>query len=171
MLMYESYKNIWYYENDLNSLVHSMDDIHLYRTSGMDPNNLLYGRPYDRCAILYSKHLKCKLTPVDVGSSRCCAVIMEFPDLTKLLLFNVYMSCDTEHEQENTQLYIDVLIRIRHIRNNYPDICNIIMGGDFNTYLTRINSLQTISLMDYLPPNEGILLCHEYVGDNVMYIY
>jgi len=84
----------WYYDKDLNSLVHSTDDIHVHGTSGMDPNNLLYGRPYDDCTILYSKHLKCKFTPVDVGSSRCCTVIMEFPDLTKVL-FNVYLSCDT----------------------------------------------------------------------------
>ena len=41
----------WYYENDLNSLVHSIDDIHVHGTSGMDPNNLLYGRLYDRCGI------------------------------------------------------------------------------------------------------------------------
>ena len=41
----------WYHENDLNSLVHSMDDIHMHGTSGMDPNNLLHGRPYDGCAI------------------------------------------------------------------------------------------------------------------------
>ena len=70
---------------------------------------------------------------ISSGSSRCCAVIMEFPDLTKVLLFNVYMLYDTEHEQENTQLYIDVLTRICHIRNNYPDICNIIIGGYFYT--------------------------------------
>ena len=82
---------------------------------------------------------------------------MEFPDLTKVLLFNVYMPRDTEHEQENTQLYVDVLTRISHIRNNYPDICNIIIGGDFNTDLTRINSLHTISLMDYLP-HEGLFI-------------
>jgi hypothetical protein len=76
-------------------------------------------------------------------------------DLTKVLLFDIYMSCDTEHEQENAQLYIDVLTRISHIRNNYPDISNIIIGGDFNTDLTRIISLHTISLMDYLP-REGL---------------
>ena len=61
---------------------------------------------------------------------------MKFPDLTKVVLFTVYRPCDTEHEQENAQLYLDVLTRISHIHNNYPD-----MGGDFNTDLTRINSL------------------------------
>ena len=95
---------------------------------------------------------------------------MEFSDLTKVLLFNVYMQCDTEHEQENAQLYLDVLTRISHIRNNYPDICNIIIGGDFNTDLTRINSFHTISLIDYLP-HEGLLLCSQCVEDNVLYTY
>ena len=64
----------------------------------------MHSQPYCGSAILYSKHLKCKLTLVDDGSRRGCAVIMEFPDLTKVLLFNVYMSCDTEHE--NAQLYL-----------------------------------------------------------------
>ena len=91
-------------------------------------------------------------------------------DLTKVLLFDIYMSCDTEHEQENAQLYIDVLTRISHIRNNYPDISNIIIGGDFNTDLTRIISLHTISLMDYLP-REGLWLCAQCVEDNVLYTY
>ena len=63
----------------------------------------------------------------------------------------MYMPCDTEHEQQNSQLYLDALTRISLIRNNYPDLCNIIIGGDFNTDLTRIKSLHTISLMDYLP--------------------
>ena len=78
------------------------------------------------------------------------------------------MSYKREHEQENAQLYLDVLTRICHIRNNYPDICNIIIGGDFNTDLTRINSLHTISLMYYLP-HEGLLLCYECVEDNALY--
>jgi len=116
----------WYYENDLNSLVPSMDDIYIHWMSRMDPNNLLYGRPYDDCTILYIKHPKRKFTPVNVGSNRCCVVVMEFPDLTKVLLFSVYMSCDTEHE--NVQLYLDVLTRISHICNNYPDTCDIIIG-------------------------------------------
>jgi len=160
----------WYFENDLNSIVNSMDGIHVYGTSGMDPSNLLHGRPYGGCAILYSKHLKCKFTPVDSVSSRCCAVIMELPDLTKVLLFNVYMPCDTEHDQENAELYLDVLTRISHVRTSYPDICNIIIGGDFNTDLIRINSLHTISLLDYLP-REGLALCCQCTEDKVMYTY
>ena len=80
------------------------------------------------------------------------------------------MSYKREHEQENAQLYLDVLTRISHIRNNYPDICSIIIGGDFNTDLTRINSLHTISLMDYLP-HKGILLYSQCVEDNVLYTY
>jgi len=66
------------------------------------------------------------------------------------------MPCDTEHEQENAQLYIDVITGISLIRNNYPDLCNI--------------TIHTISLMDYLPP-EGNLLCSQYVEDKVLYTY
>jgi len=45
-------------------------------------------QPYGGCTILYSKHLKCKFIPVDVGSSRCCAIIMELPDLNEVLWLN-----------------------------------------------------------------------------------
>jgi len=44
----------WYYENDLDSLVHSMNDIHVHGTSGMEPHNLLHGRPYGGGAIVVS---------------------------------------------------------------------------------------------------------------------
>ena len=36
--------------------------------------------------------------------------------------------------------------------------------------MTRINSFHTISLIDYLP-HEGLLLCSQFVEDNVLYIY
>ena len=135
----------WYYENGLNSLVHSMYDIHVHGATGMDPNNLLYGLPYGCWAILYIKHIKCKFTPVDVGSSRCCAVIMEFPDLTKLLLFNVYMPCDTARNVNNNDIYREVLSNIR-ASCNVQDIDFMIIGGDFNTDLARTESQNTHSL-------------------------
>ena len=42
--------------------------------------------------------------------------------------------------------------------------------GEFNTDLTRINSLHTIYLMYYLH-HDGILLCSQCVEDNVLYTY
>ena len=154
----------WFFENNLNSLVNSMDNIQVYGTSSMDPSSLLHGRPYGGCAVLYNKHLKCKFTPVEVGSDRCCAIIMELPDLTKILLFNVYMPCDTIHDQVNLDLYNDVLISISQVRNNHSDICNVIIGGDFNTDMSRNNSLHTMSLIDYLS-SDGLVMCSDCTLD------
>ena len=44
------------------------------------------------------------------------------------------------------------------------------MWDDFNTDLTRINSLHTIFLIDYLS-YEGILLCSQFAVDNVLYTH
>ena len=52
----------------LNGPSFFMDIVHVYRTSGIYPSTLLHGYSYDSCAILYSKQLKCKCTPVDLGS-------------------------------------------------------------------------------------------------------
>ena len=53
--------------------------------------------------------------------------------LTKVLLFNVYIRWDIEYDHENAELYIDLINRLNHVRNRYPAICNIIIGGYFYT--------------------------------------
>jgi len=53
--------------------------------------------------------------------------------LTKVLLFNVYIRRDIEYDHENAELCLDLINRLNHVRNRYPDICNYIIGGYFYT--------------------------------------
>ncbi len=146
----------WHFESNICTLVNKMNDVHVYGISRMDSGVLLSGRPHGGCAFLYSRNLKCNITPVEVGSNRCCAIIIDLSEHARILLFNVYMPCDTEYDQNNHENYVDVLSKISQVRMNYPDILHTIIGGDFNTDFTRRLSLHTTSLEDFIH-REGLV--------------
>ena len=64
------------------------------------------GRPHGGCVFMYSKKLKFKIIHVYVDS-RCCTVFCDFPNNIKILMFNIYMSCNTDYDQDNLVVYID----------------------------------------------------------------
>ena len=107
---------------------------------------------------------------IPVDSNRCCAVLCDFPNNVKILMFNMYVPCDTDNDQANLELYIDVLSKRSHIRSNYLDVNHTIIAGDLNTEMTRRNSLHTIAFEEYLK-NEGLLLCSSCTDDEVLITY
>lgn len=74
----------------------------VHAVSGMDTSDLLHGRGYGGLAILWGKNLSCPVSPIVTLSRRLCAVKISLDSLT-LLLFNVYMPCDTLYDQTNLQ--------------------------------------------------------------------
>ena len=110
----------------------------------MSDTEYITGRPYGGCAILWNNTLICNVEPVPCTSKRLCVVKIELRD-TSFLLFTLYMSCDTMCDMDNIHMYEEVLCEITSISTSM-NIDKIICGGDFNTYMTRINSLP-----DYIP--------------------
>ena len=62
------------------------------------------------------------------------------PNDINILLFNVYMSCDTDYNLVNLDTYSNVLHKIDEVCMTYHDVDNIIIGGDFNTDISRTSS-------------------------------
>ena len=57
-------------------------------------------------------------------------------------MFNIYTPCDTDNDEANLEVYIDVLSKISHVRSNYIDVYHTIIASDLNTEMTRQNYLQ-----------------------------
>ena len=160
----------WYFDDNIVSLANNMNNVHVHGVSGMDSNVLLHGRPYGGCAFLYKKDMNCIVKPVDVFSNRCCAIILDLQNGVRMLLFNVYMPCDTVHDLSNLDTYMDVLNKIDIVCTDYPDINRIVIGGDFNTDISRLNSLHTDALLGFIRSN-GFKLCLNDTTSNVSYTY
>lgn len=126
--------------------------------SAMSDTELIKGRPFGGCALLWKKGFPCQVKPIPLDSSRVCAAVVTLEDI-ELLLFNVYMPCDTTNDTANVDVYSGILEEIAQccIQHNCD---NIIIAGDLNTDLSRTNSLHTQALYRYVT-NEGLLCCAE----------
>ncbi len=79
--------------------------------SGMPDDEFITGRPYGGCAILWNTNMICNVEPVACQSNRLCAVKVEFQYFT-ILLFTLYMPCDTEYDDNNVLIYNDILLEM-----------------------------------------------------------
>ena len=87
----------WLQEKDNNFFNKHLQNVNSHVTSGMDPTELLHGRPFGGCAILWKSNLQHAVIPVHVDSKRLCAVKMISDDKT-ILIINVYMPCFKPNE-------------------------------------------------------------------------
>ncbi len=108
----------------------------------MNERVLLKGRPRGGAVNIWKGSLKARVTPIDIESQMVCAVSIEY-DNFKVLLICVYMPCgDNKHNQniiENKSI-LNVIITLC----NSADVHYVIVGGDFNTDLSRTSYLQDI---------------------------
>jgi len=140
-----------------------IDDNFVYTgVSGFDGSDILVGRPYGGCAILWRSDLYANVEVSDISSRRICAIHL-VSDSLKLLLVNVYMPY--EGYDGMTEEFADQLHLIENIISNNID-CHIIVGGDLNVDLSRawvhtamLNSfvLMPICIMPYVTIKSGRL--------------
>lgn len=138
----------WLLNAQIPSIESKIPNVSVHGVSGMPDAELLHGRPYGGCAILWKKSLSCKVSPVlNSSCKRYCAVKVELDDHV-LLLVNVYMPCDSGTHSDARE-YADVLESISGtcLDNN---IMEIIIGGDFNTDFSRLLSLNTRNLSAFM---------------------
>ena len=123
----------WLYE-DTNFFDKNLQGFSSYTISGMDASKVNYGRPYGGCAILWKEDLLVSVTPVSTSSNRLCGVIIKNFDYS-ILVFNVYMPCDSGCQIDNEQ-YSEILLEIAMLYEK-SDVQYVVIGGDFNTDFSR----------------------------------
>ena len=117
------------------SLLGNLNDNFVYTgISGFGNDDVLLGRPYGGCAILWRSDLNVQVHVLDVHSSRVCAVRLS-NDTYRLLLMCVYMPY--EGSELMTDEFASQLDIVDSILEANVD-CHVIIGGDFNVDLSRL---------------------------------
>ena len=131
----------------------------------MDDGLLINGRGYGGCSILWKSTLNAKVTPILMHSNRVCAVQISI-GLTNIIVFNVYMPCDTG---ANSGMYSEIL---QEIMAKCVELgsSNIIVGGDMNTNLQRVNSDFTRQLK-LLCEVDSFIPCIDFVDSKIKYTF
>ncbi len=158
----------WYLSSQLSNLEASLSNVNVIGISGINESELLTGRPYGGCAIVYDKRLKCIVTPVELNSKRCMAAIVLIGGC-QIIFINVYMPCDS-HSTQHDLVFNDVLNDINLVINKYPHIGYVLIGGDFNTDLCRLQSPHCISLNEFCE-RESMFICSRHNVANVDFTF
>ena len=154
----------WLFQDQMSVFEDKISGVNVHGTSSMSSTTLHHGRPYGGCAIIWKNSIVCKVKPVNLESKRLCAVLVKFDDID-MLLFNVYMPCDSINLTE----FDDVILDIERISTEL-NISNIVIGGDFNTDLARTKSVQSKHLLDFCL-NDNYKLVIDHPTCNVDYTY
>jgi exonuclease III len=126
----------WLSDAQLSSLSSISDGVSFHAISGFGNSDVLAGRPYGGCAILYQSALLLDMCPISVDSRRICAVRVCF-DSIKLLLVNVYMPYGDD--DANIDEFVNVLALVDDLIHGNSD-CHLVLGGDFNVDFRRNRS-------------------------------
>ena len=145
-------------------------DVNVYGVSGMPNDRLVQGRRYGGCAVVVRASLKCNIEPIRGDNRRLFSFIICLPCGSKIIVHNVYMPCDTDHNAENLIDYMNVLYEIDSVNAIHNDIDHVLLGGDFNTDLSRSGSLHSNALVDYCD-SRSLFLCCEHERFSVDYSY
>ena len=133
--------------------------------SGFGNTEVLMGRPYGGCAILWQSSLLANVCPLSVVSNRVCAARVCLESV-KLLLINVYMPF--EDGNDKTDEFINVLSVVEDLIESN---CNyhVVIGGDFNVDFHR-DRVHTALLSGFCE-NVGLSCATQHALCNVDYTY
>jgi exonuclease III len=134
----------WLAEPQLAVLGDVNSDFVYTAVSGFDNSDVLIGRPYGGCDILWRATLSAIVTPIATGSMRLCAVSM-CAENYKILVINVYMPY--EDGDDKADEFAEQLSIIEYIISQHSD-SHVIVGGDFNVDFAR-NWLHTTLLCSF----------------------
>lgn len=123
----------WLADAQLNFLGDICPNLSYCGVSGFDNSNVLSGRPYGGCAIIWQSSMFASVCPLQVDSRRVCAARVSF-DSVMVLLINVYMPF--EDSDDNLDEFISILSLIDDLISKNSD-CHVILGGDFNVDFCR----------------------------------
>jgi hypothetical protein len=131
----------WLLESQFSLLYNSAEtcDVAFIAKSSMDQSVLQNGRPFGGSAIIWKTTMKNKVVPVETISNRLTCIKCFLDEDNFILIFNVYMPCDSGRKDTKFLEYQDILIEMQSL---YVDsnAMYCIIGGDWNTDLSRNNS-------------------------------
>ena len=158
----------WLFTPNIVSFANSVGGVNIHATSGMNESELLMGRPYGGCAILWKKSLNCIFAPVESGNKRIVAGVLSVQNV-RILLCNAYMPCDGNYNDPLSQTFDNVLSDIKAvIEVNTADF--VVVGGDLNTDLNRSDSGRVELLADFIS-SQGLVLGLEHAVTSVDFTY
>lgn len=155
----------WFSDGQLPLLANIDSNFAFTGVSGFGNREVLSGRPYGGCAILWRSSLNVNVEILSVNSNRISAIKLSC-DRYKLLCINVYMPC--EDNDRNVNEFSDVLFYVECLLQNNID-CHYIIGGDFNVDLSR-NSIHTALLRSF-SDNHDLMYASEFADANVDFSY
>jgi exonuclease III len=103
--------------------------------AGFEGSEVLKGRPYGGCAILWRSKILNDVVRLDINSRRIVAIKCLVGG-NKLVLINVYLPCDTDDTLEEFSSELSIC---ENLINDHDDH-EVIIGGDFNIDLSRVSS-------------------------------
>lgn len=149
----------WQYEKQfINNLKLNIPNIECVIASPMDENEPRVGRDKGGVAIIWQSNLNCKIE---------CAVRVSLQGFN-FLVCNVYMPTDPDQGNYDLVDYNEVLREISEIMLN-SDTQYIILGGDWNTDISRFNN-QTNTFKSFTQ-EESLSMCLSYDNFNVPYTF
>lgn len=154
----------WLLESQINNLQRLIPECNFMGISGIEEGELLQGRPYGGCAILWNKNLKCKVEPLQSTSKRVCGVKL-LTNNTMIVIINVYMPCDNV----DSKLFSETLNEIEYL-TCCAKCDNVMICGDFNTDFSRVRSKNTNSLSEFVK-DQRLFPCINHVLSKVAYTY
>ena len=135
----------------------------MHGVSGMNDDELLDGRPYGGCLIIWNQSIKATVEPIQCNSNRLCAVKICIENMN-MILFNLYMPVN------DIDTYNTVLYDINSIYES-QDAQYVLIGGGFDTSFKRCSSPNTISLLDFINDKDFTCCLYMDVSDDIDYTY
>ncbi len=131
---------------------------------------LCEGRQYGGCVILWNRELVANITLIESFSKRVCAIKYKRHDNFSALIFNVYMSSNTDYCKHNEHIYVEVPNEISSISSmlNYD---YLIIAGYYNTDFSRLRPLHTKALVSFMEREELVNPLIELPGAAVYYTF
>jgi exonuclease III len=155
----------WLADGQLSILAGISENMSNTAVSGYDSDDVLVGRTFGGCTILWQANLLASVCPFKVDSRRVRAVRVCF-DAWNLLLINVYMPY--EDGAENLDECINTLSLIEGIVDNNRD-CHVIFVGDFNVDFC-LDWTHTASLSSYCD-DTGLMSVTRHSASAIDYSY
>ena len=159
----------WLLPDNLDALNLSNDFLSI-GISGMESAELLAGRPFGRCAILYRKTLSPFISRVPSLSKRFCAIFLRLLDpsinsIINTLLINVYLP--TNYNTDNSDnLFLETIAELDSFISA-QSFDNLILCGDFNIDFSRRNN-NCILLSDLMSAHN---LVRADLNSNISFTY
>ena len=153
LLLQETWKFDFDFINTIKKEFQGYECIH---TSGMDPCIPLKGRPFGGVGIIFKSNLNCTTEKIANISKRLC-ILKVTTDNSSMLLFIIYMPYDMRRPGEELDEFVEILSEVKDTISKHSSI-DVIIGGDFNSDLTR-NNFQSRTLESFVE-NEDLFFLY-----------